>query len=86
MTGPRDWRRRQERELLRAAAEKLRGEARREQAEAAVGRALIVPYERYVVVGLLDELSLAAGRGELPDGVRRLAVELAEKILKEGRA
>ena len=82
MTRPRDRRRRADRDLIAAAADVARKEAARGQAEHAAGRGPIVPYDRYVFVGLLDELSLSAGRGELPEGVRRLAVELAEKITR----
>ncbi|QUH03191.1 hypothetical protein HUO13_22295 [Saccharopolyspora erythraea] len=83
MTASRDRRRRSDRDLLARAAQVARRQAAQGQAESAVGRAPIVPYARYVFVGLLDELALSAGRGELPEGVRRLAVELAEKVVEE---
>ena len=83
MTRPQDRRRRTERDLLQKAADKARSDASRGQAESKVRRAPIVPYDRFSFVGLLDELALAAGRGDLPDGVRRTAVELAEKLLAE---
>jgi hypothetical protein len=75
--------RRADHDLIARAAESVRTHARRQQAESAVGRAPIVPCERYVLVGFLDELALAAGRGELPAGVRRVGLELCEKLIDE---
>ncbi|MGW3469685.1 hypothetical protein ACWDKQ_14725 [Saccharopolyspora sp. NPDC000995] len=75
--------RRADHDLIARTAECVRRRARRQQAESAVGRAPIVPYGRYVFVGFLDELALAAGRGELPAGVRRVGLELCEELLGE---
>ncbi|GAB2677231.1 hypothetical protein GCM10027271_42570 [Saccharopolyspora gloriosae] len=74
---------REEGARLAQAAERAREEARRGQAAGLAGIAPIVPVSRYIWVGLLDELGWAAGRGELPGGVRRLALEMAEEILAE---
>jgi hypothetical protein len=75
--------RRTDHDLIARAAESVRHHARRQQAESAVSRAPIVPADRYVLVGFLDELALAAGRGELPAGVRRVGLELCEKLITE---
>lgn len=72
-----------ERDLIKRAADKARREASQGQSDNAIGRGPIVPVERYKFVGLLDELALAAGAGTLPDGVRRLAIEIAEAVLAE---
>ncbi|SDZ51439.1 hypothetical protein SAMN05216215_108731 [Saccharopolyspora shandongensis] len=74
---------RAEQDLIIKAAEALRKQSRRQQAESQVGRAPVVPADRYVFVGLLDELALAAGRGELPEGVRRAGLELCEAMLAD---
>jgi hypothetical protein len=83
VTSLQEHQRRVDSDLLAAAANKARREASQGQAENAVGRGPIVPYDRYVFVGLLDELSLSVARGDAPAGVRRLAVELAGKIIAE---
>ncbi|MBB5158396.1 hypothetical protein [Saccharopolyspora phatthalungensis] len=77
--------RRADHDLIALAAEAVRRHARRQQAESAIGRAPIVPGDRYVLVGFLDELALAAGRGELPADVRRVGLELCEKLIAEAR-
>ncbi|MGW1678520.1 hypothetical protein [Saccharopolyspora sp. NPDC002376] len=74
---------RAEQNLITKAAEELRQQSRQQQAESQVGRAPVVPADRYVFVGLLDELALAAGRGQLPDGVRRASLELCEVMLAD---
>ncbi|WP_190824745.1 hypothetical protein [Saccharopolyspora pogona] len=75
------WRR--DRDRITQVAETLRRASRRQQAESQVGRAPIVPAERYVLVGFLDELALAAGRGDLPAGVRRVGLELCDALMRE---
>ncbi|MGW1679375.1 hypothetical protein [Saccharopolyspora sp. NPDC002376] len=74
---------RAEQDLITTAAETLRRQSRQQQAESQIGRAQVVPADRYVFVGLLDELALAAGRGELPEGVRRTTRELCEVMLAD---
>lgn len=75
------WRR--DKERIADVAETLRLASRRQQAESQVGRAPIVPADRYVLVGFLDELALAAGRGELPASVRRVGLELCDALMRE---
>ncbi|MGW5645047.1 hypothetical protein ACWEV3_40900 [Saccharopolyspora sp. NPDC003752] len=74
---------RAEQDLITKAAETLRQQSRRQQAESQIGHAPVVPADRYVFVGFLDELALAAGRGALPDGVRRKGLELCEAMLTD---
>ncbi|MFI0462770.1 hypothetical protein ACH347_01675 [Saccharopolyspora sp. 5N102] len=79
------YQRRADHDRIARAAESVRRHARRQQAESAVGRAPIVPADRYVLVGFLDELALAAGRGQLPADVLRVCLELCEKLIAETR-
>jgi hypothetical protein len=74
---------RADRDVIAKAADKARREASQGQAAASAGLGLVVPYDRFVFVGLLDELAWAASRGELPRGLRAVAVEMAETILKD---
>ncbi|QUH04221.1 hypothetical protein HUO13_28580 [Saccharopolyspora erythraea] len=84
MTTERQYRqRRAARDRIAAAADRARTTASRGQAEHAAGRAPVMPADRFVFIGLLDELALAAGLGQLPAGVLRLALEASDAVMRE---
>lgn len=67
--------------LIQQAADKVRRESRHQQGENLVGRAPIIPVDRYVFVGLLDELGSTAARGELRGEFRRVTLALCRTIV-----
>ena len=80
----RQWeRRRAEQAHLARAAERLRRDTAQSQAEHTAGRGPLIPFDRYIVVGLLDALARAAGNNDLPEDVRSVSNELATAILTD---
>ncbi|WP_406691503.1 hypothetical protein REH65_05220 [Saccharopolyspora sp. ID03-671] len=80
-----------EQRLITETAELLRCRARQQQAEADqearrdTGDVTLsaFPLDRYKVVRLLDELALAAGRGDLPRDVRRAVMAVCDGLRAE---
>lgn len=68
---------------IQRTADALRRASNQQHAVSLAGHAPVVPTDRYRVLALLDELSLAAGRGDLPDGVRRAALAVCEGLDRE---
>ena len=84
MVTDRQWeRRRADQMRIETVADRLRHASRQQQADSIAGHAPVVPTERYVVLRHLDALGRAAGRGELPDSVRRSTLELCDALARE---
>lgn len=82
-----------EQRVISETADTLRARSRQEQAAADHQARIqhdvtlsVFPLDRFKVVRLLDELALAAGRGELPRGVRRSLLEVCDALNAEAES